>query len=419
MSNTFLVIKREFFERTRRKSFIISTILAPVLMLGLMALPAIIAYFSEPSEKQIAVIDPTGYIVTAMQPVGGITFVPTDQSLEKARENDEYNAVLVLPADILTNKTAKMELYTHEATSLQDEAVITSMVNAILEQINLQRFNIPDLKKILAETKTDVSVSTLRIDSDQSVKETSTGVSYGLGMLTTFILYMFIMIYGQMVMTSIIEEKNNRVLEVVVSSVKPSQLMLGKVLGIGAVALTQMLLWSIIIYSASVWLMPEVVDSLNPDSSGLLNSLMQLGNPSYILGVLSTLLVFLVFGYLFYSGIYAIVGSAVDNIQDASQLQSFAIIPIILGLVFSMSIVNEPNSTLAVVLSMVPFTSPMVMMARVPFGINWAEVAVSAAILIASTAFMIWFAAKIYRVGIFMYGKKPTVTELIRWSRYK
>ena len=230
---------------------------------------------------------------------------------------------------------------------------------------------------------------------------------------------MFLLIYGQMVMTGIIEEKNNRVLEIVVSSVKPSSLMLGKIIGIGLVATVQVLIWAVLICGASMWLMPWVSASMAGADAQMLAVVGMLGNVNYILSLFIWLLLFLIGGFLFYSAIFAAIGSAVDNIQDASQLQSFAIIPIIVALIFSISVGNDPNSATAVWMSMIPFTSPMVMLARVPFDIASWQIWLSLAILYLSFVGLAWVAAKIYRVGIFMYGKKPTIKDFIRWARYK
>ena len=263
-------------------------------------------------------------------------------------------------------------------------------------------------------------MDTMRIDTEEE-QTTSSVTSYLVGMVMSLMLYMFIMLYGQMVMTSIIEEKTNRVLEVVVSCVKPTSLMLGKILGIGAVALTQIAIWFVLIASFTTFAMPSLTASLLNSSADidLLNAINMLGNTGFIISLFTYLALFLIGGYLFYSAIYAAIGSAVDNIQDASQLQSLAMVPIILGLVFSMSAVSDPNSGMAFTMSIVPFTSPMVMMARLPFGIDTLQCIISLAILYISTIAMIWFAAKIYRVGIFMYGKKPTIAQMLRWARYK
>ena len=238
-------------------------------------------------------------------------------------------------------------------------------------------------------------------------------------------------------MTSIIEEKNNRVLEIVVSSVKPTQLMLGKICGIGLVAVTQIVIWGVLLAALSAFVLPALTpDSVAADLSEmnaagaagteslgtpveLLQALSILGNVGYIIQIFGLLLLFLVGGFMLYAAVYAAIGSAVDNIQDAGQLQSVVVMPIILGIVFGMMAASDPGSQLSLWTSMIPFTSPMVMMARIPFGVPGWQITVSLIILYASFFAMVWVAAKIYRVGIFMYGKKPSVKELIRWMRYK
>ncbi|MDE7442737.1 MAG: ABC transporter permease, partial [Muribaculaceae bacterium] len=251
-----------------------------------------------------------------------------------------------------------------------------------------------------------------------------------------FVLYMFLLMYGAMVMNSIIEEKNNRVLEIVVSSVSPTQLMMGKIMGVGLVAVTQVLIWLVLIAAMSGLLLPAIVPAEMMQEASALNSgtldpamatldmdlagaLGILSNVGYLVSIFTYLLLFLIGGFLFYAAIFAAIGSAVDNIQDASQLQTVAVVPVLIGLIGSMVVVNDPNSVLAVVLSLVPFTSSMVMMTRIPFGIASWEIVLSLVLLYASFIGMVWIAAKIYRVGIFMYGKKPTLRDLIRWARYK
>ena len=205
-----------------------------------------------------------------------------------------------------------------------------------------------------------------------------------------------------------------------VSSVKPNDLMLGKILGIGAVAVTQILIWAVLLMACTLWVMPLVIGAAaSSDDPTVVQAISQLGDAGFMAQLLGFMVLFLVGGYLFYSSIYAAIGSAVDNIQDASQLQSVAIVPIILAFIISMAVVQDPNSGLAFWSSIIPFTSPMVMMARMPFGIPVWEAIVAVVVLFGSFFGMIWVAAKIYRVGIFMYGKKPSVAELIRWTKYK
>ncbi len=410
-----IIVSREYLERVQRKSFIISTLLTPLLMLGLMMAPALFAILAGPENKTIAVIDRTdAMIARQLDNEGELNFKVVQGELAELIDNADYDAVLVIEADAVSRPSA-IKLYSHEAASMQTEGAISSQLENIIEDERIKAYDIDNLSQIMKEVKADVRLETFRI-SEGDTSETSSIISYIVGITTSLMLYMFIMLYGQMVMTSIIEEKNNRVLEIVVSSVKPNALMMGKIVGIGLVAVTQILIWGIILTACSIWLMP-LVSGAAQGAGGF--DLGVLGSPAYILELFGYITLFLIGGYLFYSSIYAAVGSAVDNIQDASQLVSIAVIPIIIGMVVSMSVVQNPASSLAVWTSMIPFTSPMVMMARIPFGIPAWQIWTSLALLYASFAGMVWLSAKIYRVGIFMYGKKPSFSELLRWARYK
>ena len=419
-SSLGIIISREYLERVKRKSFIISTILMPILMLGLMVAPALIVILSGPEDKTVAVIDRSGVVAPTLQNDDELHFVDfAGGSLDEAKADEDFDAILVIGSDVVSQPQGAITLYTRGAPSMQTEEFITSQLERTIENIRVKSYDIENLRQIMQEVKVDVKLDTFRIDGDEE-SSTSSMLSYILGTATMFILYMFILLYGQMVMTSIIEEKNNRVLELVVSSVRPTDLMLGKILGIGLVAITQIVIWAVLLLACSAFLMPSLVSAVaQADDISLTQALATLGDPGYMASLFIYLVLFLIGGYLFYSSIYAAIGSAVDNIQDASQLQSVAIVPIILALVISMSVVNDPNSSLAIWTSMIPFTSPMVMMARLPFGIPAWQPIVSLLILAVSLLAMIWLSAKIYRVGIFMYGKKPSVAELIRWTRYK
>lgn len=414
-----IIISREYLERVKRKSFIISTILMPILMVGMMVAPALIAMFSEPETQTIAVIDDTGVIAPMLQNDGSLTFKPFGAGIDAAKADEDYDAILVIGREAVSEPKGNITLYTRGAPSMQNESAIRSQLGDAIESIRIDRIDISNLRQIMDQVHADVSIDTFRIDREEETATSST-LSYLLGITTMFILYMFIILYGQMVMTSIIEEKNNRVLELVVSSVRPTALMLGKILGIGLVAVTQILIWAVLLIACSIWLMPVLAGAVaGSGDAELTQAVTTMGDSSYMLGIFGYLVLFLIAGYLFYSSIYAAIGSAVDNIQDASQLQSVAILPIIIALILSMTVLTDPNSTLAMWTSMIPFTSPMVMMARLPFGIPAWQPVVSLLILVVSLLAMIWLSAKIYRVGIFMYGKKPTITELIRWTRYK
>ncbi len=414
-----IIIAREYFERVKRKSFIITTILMPIFMLAMMAAPTLIMMMSEPEARNIAVIDDSGIVAGKLQSSEEVKFTSVSDNFEAIKASEDYDAILCIGKQVLTLPSDNVSLYTYGAPSMQTEMFITSQIKDILEDQRIRNYNIDNLAQILEEVSVDLTMSTYRIDQDEE-SATSSTLSYLLGIFTMFILYMFIMLYGNMVMNSIIEEKNNRVLEIVVSSVKPTHLMLGKIVGIGCVAITQILIWAVILLACSIWLMPSMVTLASASGdTGIIQAMSQLSDVGFIANLLVFMILFLIGGYLFYSAIYAAIGSAVDNIQDASQLQTITIVPIMLAMLISMSVVNDPNSALSVWTSIIPFTSPMVMMARVPFGIPVWQSIVSVVVLYISFLAMIWVAAKVYRVGIFMYGKKPTYSDLIRWIRYK
>lgn len=405
----------------------------PVIMLGLMMAPVLIAMFSESDNRNILVMNNSADTISSrLQNTPTLTFLPQNISVDSARRVESVDAVLVIPESIYDNG-ATLQIYTNGASSMEVESAITGQFNDIIESQRLKNYNIDDLDEIISAVHSDVKLQSLRNDEDAT--ESSTMLSYMLGLILTLMLYMCLLLYGQMVMTSIIEEKNNRVLEIVVSSVRPTQLMLGKICGIGLVAITQIVIWGVLLSAMSAFVLPAVLPAgVSADMAALsaegasanistdlelLQALSMLGNVAYIIQLFGLLLLFLIGGFMLYSAIYAAIGSAVDNIQDAGQLQSIVVFPIIIGIVVAMQAASDPGSSMAMWTSMIPFTSPMVMMARIPFGIPAWEIAVSLIILVISFFIVVWFAAKIYRVGIFMYGKKPSFKELIRWMRYK
>ena len=439
MSNVSIIIQREFNERVRKKSFIITTILMPVLMIVLMIAPALIMEYSRGEQKTIAVIDDSGLVAPQLQSNEELRFEPTDLTTEEARRSltDRFG-VLYIGSDILENPS-DVKLYANASSSLSIESNITGQIEDILEAEKLKAYHIDNLQQILDEVKTTVTLQTFRNDKSQEAESQaqSSTVATAAGYILGFVLYMFLLIYGSMVMQSVIEEKNNRVLEVMVSSVRPFDLMMGKILGIASVAVVQIVIWGVLIVGVGSFVMPqlmpaeamagvEAVRQGMPDAAAasgmdteMLQAVAAVTDLGYVVKIFVCLLLFVFGGYLLYSAMFAAVGSAVDNVQDASQLQMPITLPIILALLAMIAVIKDPNSTMAFWFSIIPFTSPVVMMARIPYGIPLWEVALSLAVLYASFVGMVWFAAKIYRVGIFMYGKKPTLRELLRWVRYR
>ena len=388
MSQVSIIIGREFNERVRKKSFIITTLLMPLLMIGLMFAPMLIMKYSRGDEKQIAVIDESGLVAPKLQSGEELVFQTTDLSTDAARKEltDKFG-VLYIGSDILTNPN-NVKLYVNSSSSLTVESNITGQLEEIIEAEKLKSYNIENLSQILQEVKTTVGMQTFRNDESQEEESQakSSVIATGVGFVLGMILYMFLLIYGSMVMQSVIEEKNSRVLEVMVSSVRPFDLMLGKILGVASVAVVQVLIWGVLCAvgaAVAVHMMPAdvlagvqamqhgVPDAaasidMNPEMLQVMAAVTDFG---YILRIFAYLLLFVFGGYLFYSAMFAAVGSAVDSIQDAQQLQTPITIPIILALLVMITVINDPNSQMAFWFSMIPFTSPVVMMARIPYGI--------------------------------------------------
>ena len=436
MGKIGIIIAREFNERVRKKSFIITTILMPLLMIGMMAAPTLMMLFAKGEQKQLIVLDDSGVIAPRLAGDEELVFKSLECSLEDARADAEVFGVLWVGADIVDNPN-NVKLFTNSSSSVSLESNISSQMESIIEQERLKRYEIENLEQIIKDVEANVTLTTYRNDLQEEGKDeeaTSSGVAYMLGLVLGMMLYMFLIIYGSMVMTSVIEEKGSRVLDVLVSSVKPFELMMGKILGVASVAVTQIAIWAVLVCGLSAAVLPalmpeDMMQTIEAVEMGtmtsaeagmdvdMLSAVSLATDPVRLVMMFVWLLLFLVGGFLFYSAMFAAVGSAVDSIQDANQLQTPITVPIILALIMAMSVFNDPDSSLAFWGSIIPFTSPVVMMARIPFGIPTWEIILSLVLLYLSVAAMAWVAGKIYRVGVFMHGKKPTFKELLSWIR--
>ena len=443
MSKIGIIIGREFNERVRKKSFIITTLLTPLLMIALMVAPMLLTQYSGSEQKHIAVVDDSGLIGKKLISNDEILFEQTELPIELARIqfSDSY-AILHIGSSIMEN-SADIRLYTNSTASITLEMGLASQIENVIQDIKLQNLNIENLPAILASIKTDINLHSYSngAPTEESAAGTHTGEKANSSIVATvvayalsFMLYMFILIYGVMVMQSVIEEKNSRVLEVMVSTVRPIEMMLGKILGVASVALLQVAIWVVLLLGVGFFVMPELIPSemsmavemlkqgASPENAGvdmgLLQAIATLTDVAYLAKIIVSLLVFMVSGFLLYAALFAAIGSSVDNPQDAQQLQTPVTIPIILSLFVMLSVINDPTSELAFWFSMIPLTSPIVMMARSPYDIPTWEIALSLGILIATFAVVVWFAGKIYRVGILMHGKKPTLKELWKWMQY-
>lgn len=440
MGKIKIIAEREFNERVRKKSFIITTILMPIAFVAIMFVPALMMNISSDEKKEIIVVDQSGMVGERLQDDGQMMFSLSDKGFDTLKEeNNEVFGILVIGEDVATNPS-NLQLFTYESSTINIESAITEQVRNIIEAEKLKQYNIDDLDRILDEIKTPVSLQVKQLNESGEAKDSSAILNIALAYVFGFLIYMFVFLYGNMVMQGVIEEKSSKVMEVMVSSVKPFQLMMGKILGIAAVAITQFMIWVVFILvvgagamsllggdellaaaQASAAMDPATASmsgaemSLDKDAAALINTIT---DPGYLVRILGGFLLYFVGGYLLYAAMFAAVGSAVDNEKDTNNLQLPITIPLILALFVMMSAMQEPNGPLAVWFSMIPFTSPIVMMVRLPYGVPdgfW----ISVLLLYGTFLAMVWLAGKIYRVGVFMYGKKPTLGELLKWARYK
>ena len=439
MRNIGLIIMREFKERVYKKSFIITTLLMPLLLALISVAPTLIMIYAKGETKSISVIDNSGIVAQRLESNEDVEFVAIpngdlQEELKKSLESDNFG-LLYIGEDIVKNPN-NIQLYTNSSSSMLIEDAITDQIEEIIEAERLKEHNISDLKQILESIEVNISLSTFRNDSQEQTASSSVASSF-IGIILGFVLYFFLVIYGSIVMQSIIEEKSSRILEVLVSTVRPFEMMMGKILGVALVAATQIVVWGVLIVLMSAVLVPALMpddilasveavkggaDVMAMASSGvdveMVAAISSITNTGYIAKLVVLMLVFMVGGFLLYAAMYAAVGASVDTAQDAQQLTTPITIPIILAFIILTMVMNDPNSPLVVWCSMIPFTSPIVMMGRIPSGIPAWEIALSIALLYATFIVMVWFAGKIYRVGIFMHGKKPTFKELYKWLKY-
>lgn len=423
-----MIIMREFGERVRKKSFIITTLLMPLFMIGMMVAPTLMMLYSKGEQKQIVVLDRSGQaIAERLIPASETTFI-LEERMSKAEACSIYNeesgifGILYIGRDV--EQRDSVQLITNAPSSMILEESIASQISAIIEHDKLASYNIENIEQILAEVQTNIELSTYLNDgtgAEESMESTSSSINYILGLVLGMMLYMVIILYGQMVLTSVVEEKSSRVIDVLVTSCTPLQIMMGKILGIALVAITQIGIWALLIIVASKFLMPALFSAeMVASSDMMMQSLMgTLGNTGYIASLFLYLLLFIIGGFLLYASLYAAAGSAVDSVMDGQQFNTVIMMPIILSIIAMMSVFNDPNSPLAFWTSIIPLTSPIVMIARIPCGIATWEIILSLILLYASFVFTTWAAAKIYRVGIFMHGKRPTWHDLWVWFRMK
>jgi ABC-2 type transport system permease protein len=436
MNKIGLIIRREYFTRVKKRSFIIMTFLGPLLLAAVYIIPILLALHGDNEKRTIAVVDQSHWFERQFTNTENQTFVRLDDisidSTKKLIQNGVYDIALYIPETQLNIPSSAVVYSMKQVPMNVEEHIRDVMKNEIQVQKLLASGVDPD---ILESIKTNVNLSVIRMDEEGGEKETFTEIQFVLGMALALLIYFFIMLFGGQVMQGVTEEKSSRIVEVIVSSVKPFQLMMGKIIGVSLVALTQFLMWIMLTgviyvgFSAAMGIshpeaisagtvMAQQIDNSNIMDNEAVQNVLNIVHSIDFGTVIVSFIVFFLLGYLLYATMFAAIGSIVENNTDSQQFTLPVTVPLIIALISAIYVVNDPDSSLAVWMSMIPFTSPVVMMVRIPFGIPIWQVVVSALILAGTFVGMTWVAAKIYRTGILMYGKKLSYKEVFKWLKY-
>lgn len=430
MSILTLIIKREFIAKVRNKSFIVMTFLSPILF---VALAAFVGYLStmRSDVKKIIIHDESSLFVDDFKQTDEYHYLDCSQipikSLKDSVVAERYEGILFIPKNTDSKAlTKEIQYISNESPSMSFIEDLQDIIGKKLTTTNLQKAGLDTLAIANAQAKVDINLT--KVSGEETVKGLNE-IKVIIGGAFGYLIMMFIIIYGNMVMRSVIEEKTNRIIEIIISSVKPFQLMMGKIIGTSLAGVLQFLIWAlvgtILFVIASAFLGIEMG---SPSTEMAVSGAKGLGKAQLYINELMNLplgtllisfLVYFIGGYFLYSSIYAAIGAAVDNETDSQQFLLPIILPLMLGVyVGFFSVLSEPHGTIATTFSMIPLTSPIVMLMRIPFGVPWWQILISVALLFGTFFFVVWFAAKIYRVGILMYGKKPTWKELYKWIKY-
>jgi ABC-2 type transport system permease protein len=435
MNKVLLIIQREYLTRVKKKSFLLMTFLVPALIIAMYALIAYLSVNGADKATEVQVYDESGIFTSEFKNTETVSFSAGKTSFAEAKKEaatNEDGFILHIPKDI--EQLSKVELYSKKKVGLSALSTINAQLDEILRNKQLKDAGID--AKTLATIKPDISIDSKELTAEGE-KDSSAGAAYAIGFAAAILIYMSLFIYGAQVMRGVIEEKTSRIVEVVISSVKPFQLMMGKIIGIGLVGLTQFTLWIVLsttlVGTAGKILLKDKVNTVktelvegkqnkaiaeasNNPALTVINAVKTLNLPY----IFACFLVYFLGGYLIYSALFAAVGSAVDNETETQQFMLPITLPLLFTYIMSFSfIINNPDSSLSFWLSIIPFTSPIAMMVRLPFGVPDWQLALSMVLLIGGFILTTWIAAKIYRVGILMYGKKASYKELAKWLFYK
>ncbi len=432
MSNLKLIIKREFIARVRNRTFVVMTFLSPLIFVGMISLITWLATLNNEEVKQVAFFDETNLFGSDFTDSGNIDYLDYSKlPLSDAKDSvviKKLSGLLYIPKKESNKElAASIQFYAEEAPNI---SILNDIEDIIASKLTNQNFKQKGLDLgVIEDSKAKVNIQIENFSGEKTSKMANY-VKMFFGGAAGYFLMMFIIIYGNMVMRSVIEEKANRIIEIIISSVKPLQLMMGKILGTSFAGILQFLIW--VILGSVLLLVATSVFGIDPQPVGMEQSIaLQEDNQQEIQLLLQDILklplgtlvlsffVYFIGGYFLYSAIYAAIGAAVDSETDSQQFMLPIILPLMLGIyVGFFSVIENPHGTVSTVFSMIPLTSPIVMLMRIPFGVPWWEVTISILLLVGSIIFITWLAAKIYRVGILMYGKKPSYKELFKWLKY-
>ncbi|WP_233861349.1 ABC transporter permease [Tenacibaculum piscium] len=437
MSKLQLIIAREFKAKVKNKSFIMMTFLSPVIMIAMIILVIFLMKQNDQKIKEIVYIDNSGVFSkedfkdTETIKYQDFTAFGVEQTKKKVEAGEHFGVLVIPKQDSLELLAKSVEFYSKESPGLTTIENIEYNINTHLRNLKMKQLGI-NLEKIKA-SKISSDIKMYNFSGEKSSKMINS-MKIGVGTLAGYLLMMFVIIYGTSVMRSVIEEKTSRIIEVIVSSVKPFQLMLGKIIGNASAGLLQFFIWGILLLigaigvSLFIGIDASQVFSKNIDANQVAKMQAFMGDKAELFLEIRKLPWFTLFflfifyflaGYMLYSSLFAAVGAAVDNETDTQQFVMPIMMPLMLAVyVGAFTVINDPHGPVSVIFSYIPFTSPIVMLMRVPFGVAWWEIALSMLLLIATFIGVVWFAAKIYRVGILMYGKKPTYKDLWKWIRY-
>lgn len=432
-SKIALIAEREYMTRVAKKSFIILTILMPLIFVIISAVPAILMLLDGGDKQVVAVIDRTGEYFPVLKSNDQYQFVRADKPLSEyqgAGEDSDVTAILEIREDLLKNPQG-ISLFSPKTLPTGLENYINNELSDYLTDKKIASHDIPELKEIIRTSKVDISVATYKWDEDGAESASSGEASGALGLVLSLVSYMVIMIYGGMISQSVLEEKKSRIVEVIVSSVRPFELMMGKILGVGLVGLTQLVLWMVLMTGLSFGLQFFLLGDLYNEATASMAQQSMSGSTMELQTMLASIsginffevgvlfILFFIGGYFLYSSILAGLASTVSTDEEANQFMLPVTMLMIFSLYFGIAVAQNPDGDLAFWGSIIPFTSPVVMLARVGYDVPLWEQVLSIVVLYASFVLFTYLGARVYRVGIFMYGKKPTFKELYKWITYK